>query len=233
MYDAILFDLDGTLLGLDNDRFVEYYFKALTPRLAPLYAGADFIGPINAATEAMMRSDGRRGTLRDVFIDAFDRSSAVRFEGAETVFIDFYQNEFEQLRAISWPLPQARPILEAAAARAGVLVLATIPVFPRVAIEARLRWADLSDFPFSLITSFENMRFCKPNPAYYREIADKIHTDPHRCLMIGNDHRDDLAAADAGMETYLLLEDPLNVGHPAWRPTYQGHLQDLLEFLGG
>jgi FMN phosphatase YigB (HAD superfamily) len=233
MYEAIFFDLDGTLLGLDNDLFVEYYFKALAPKLAPYYSGADFIAPISAGIAASMRSDGTRGTLRDVFIETFDRISVVKFDSVESVFIDFYRNEFDQVRAVSHPLPQARLILEAAAARTSTIVLATIPVFPRIAIEARLRWAGLSDFPFSLITSFENMHFCKPNPAYYREIAAKIKADPGRCLMVGNDHRDDLAATDAGMETYLLLEDPLNASHGAWIPTYQGYMQDLFKFLGG
>jgi len=233
MYEAILFDLDGTLLGLDNDRFVECYFKALAPKLAPFYAGADFVAPIGAGIEAAMRSDGRHGTVRDVFIEAFDRISAVKFASVESVFIDFYQNEFEHVRVVSRPLPQARPVLEAAAARTGKIVLATIPVFPLIAIEARLRWAGLSGCPFSLITSFENMHFSKPNPAYYREIAEKIQVDPGRCLMIGNDHRDDLAAGDAGMETFLLIENPLNASHSVRKPTYQGYLPDLLKFLKG
>ncbi|MBN2356219.1 HAD family hydrolase, partial [candidate division KSB1 bacterium] len=104
MFDAILFDLDGTLLGLDNDGFVKVYFQALAPKLAPVFGDADFTQPIIFATDAMYRADGSMNSLREVFIQAFNRNSPVAFERVEPIFIDFYQNEFEQVRAISRPL---------------------------------------------------------------------------------------------------------------------------------
>lgn len=36
MIKAILFDLDGTLLPMDNDAFTKYYFKLLCKKLAPM-----------------------------------------------------------------------------------------------------------------------------------------------------------------------------------------------------
>ena len=56
MYDAILFDLDGTLLGLDNDHFVNLYFKALGQKLSPWYPEGEIIPLIVQATEAMMKA---------------------------------------------------------------------------------------------------------------------------------------------------------------------------------
>jgi len=231
MYEAILFDLDGTLLGLDNDAFVKVYFKALAPKLAPLYGNSDFTKPIIAATEAMYRADGRKPSLRQVFCDEFDRHSAIPFEKIEPVFIDFYQHEFEQVKAISRVLPLSAPILAAAAKVSEKIVLATVPVFPRIAIDARLRWAGLERLPFTLITSFENMSFCKPNSKYYQEIAERLVVEPQRCLMIGNDHIDDLAAAGAGMETFLVLDEQLNADKGRNKPTYTGRQEELLVFL--
>ncbi len=232
MYDAILFDLDGTLLGLDNDRFVKAYFGAMAPKLAPWYPGGEFMPIIMAATEAMMHARGDRGLLCDVFREAYDRHSPVPFATLESVYNDFYQHEFEAVRTLSRPLPLAREVLKQAAAITPRIALATIPIFPRIAIDARLVWGNLADFPFSLITSFENMHTSKPNPTYFLEIAHRLGVVPGACLMVGNDYRDDMAAVAAGMETYLVLDDALNsqVAHQN-PPTYTGSLTELHEFL--
>jgi FMN phosphatase YigB (HAD superfamily) len=231
MYDAILFDLDGTLLALDNDRFVKYYFKALAPHLAPYFGDRDFTKPVLYGTEAMMKSDGKNGTLRQVFNEAFDKQSPVPFAQLEPVFLNFYRTDFNQVKAISNRKNLAQPVLEAAQRLTSRIVLATVPVFPLVAIEARLNWAGLETFPFSLITSFENMQYSKPNPSYYLEIADRLNVRPENCLMIGNDCIDDLAAGVAGMETYLVLDDALNLNLSAYTPTYSGSMVELLDFM--
>ncbi len=54
------------------------------------------------------------------------------------------------------------------------LVLATNPIFPGVAIRHRMRWAGIDDIPFRLVTTMEDMHFCKPNPKYYVEIVDML-----------------------------------------------------------
>lgn len=231
MYDAILFDLDGTLLQLDNERFIKVYFKALAPHLAPYFGDRDFTKPVLYGTEAMMKSDGQKGTLRQVFMHAFDQQSPVPFKQLEPVFLNFYRTDFNQVSAISKRNALAQPVLDAAQRLTSRIVLATVPVFPLVAIQARLVWAGLEAFPFTLITSFENMQYSKPNPSYFREIADRIGVRPEHCLMIGNDGIDDLAAGVAGMETYLVLDDPLNLHRTRYAPTYSGTMAELLEFI--
>jgi len=231
MYDAILFDLDGTLLGLDNDHFVNLYFKALGQKLSPWYPEGEIIPLIVQATEAMMKARGDRGLLCDVFREAYDRQSTVPFASLEPVYDEFYRTEFDQVRTISRPLPLARKVLEQAAAITPRIALATIPIFPRVAIDARLNWGRLSDFPFALITSFENMHTSKPNPNYFLEVAHRLNVAPSSCLMVGNDYRDDMAAVAAGMETYMVLDYALNSHLARHTPTYTGSLADLHDFL--
>ncbi|MGN1119937.1 MAG: HAD family hydrolase, partial [Oscillospiraceae bacterium] len=49
-------------------------------------------------------------------------------------------------------------------------VLATNPIFPAVATQARIRWAGLHAEDFALITTYENSCHTKPNPAYFADI---------------------------------------------------------------
>lgn len=75
------------------------------------------------------------------------------------------------------------------------VALATNPIFPSVATESRIRWAGLEPEEFALYTTYENTAYCKPNPAYYRDVAQRLGVDPAACLMVGNDVTEDMVAA--------------------------------------
>ena len=56
---AILFDLDGTLLPMDQNKFVKSYFGLLAQKLAPRgYEPKKLIDGIWAGTAAMVKNDG-------------------------------------------------------------------------------------------------------------------------------------------------------------------------------
>ena len=59
-------------------------------------------------------------------------------------------------------------------------------------------------------TTYENSRFCKPNPAYYEEILEKIGCRAEECAMVGNDVDEDMVAGKLGMKTFLLTPCLLN-----------------------
>lgn len=88
--------------------------------------------------------------------------------------------------------------------------LATNPIFPSVATESRIRWAGLQPQAFELYTTYENTGFCKPNPAYYRDIAERLDVAPQACLMVGNDVDEDMAARRLGMQVFLLTDCLIN-----------------------
>ena len=51
MIKNILFDLDGTLLPMDNEVFLKYYFKLLLKKMVPLgYDGDTLVKDIMKAT---------------------------------------------------------------------------------------------------------------------------------------------------------------------------------------
>ena len=54
------------------------------------------------------------------------------------------------------------------------VVIATAPLFPLLAIQERLRWAEIDECPFTLITSMETSHFAKPHPEYLAEILARL-----------------------------------------------------------
>ena len=61
MIKAVFFDLDGTLLPMDEDEFIKIYFKLLAKRLMPLgYNPDDLIKVIWGGTNAMFNNDGSK-----------------------------------------------------------------------------------------------------------------------------------------------------------------------------
>ena len=68
---VVLFDLDGTLLPMDQDVFVKAYFKGIAAKLAPYgYEPKALIDAIWAGTIKMIKNDGRR-TNEEAFWDYF------------------------------------------------------------------------------------------------------------------------------------------------------------------
>ena len=60
MIKNILFDLDGTLLPMDQDKFANGYFSRLVKKLAPLgYEPQKTVDGIWAGTAAMVKNDGK------------------------------------------------------------------------------------------------------------------------------------------------------------------------------
>lgn len=231
MIKTLLFDLDGTLLPLNVDFFLQHYFRSLTARFAELVPPKQLIAQIMRATEAMIRNNDRTKTNQQVFTEDFFRDFPRPAEEIMPLFDEFYANEFPKLREYAGNNPAARMALEAAVAKGYDLVVATNPVFPRQAIMERLRWAQVDDFSFQLITAYEEMHFCKPNPAYYYEILELLQLKPEECLMIGNDVEEDLAARTLGIKTFLVEDFLLNPKGIAYETDYRGRLVDLVGFI--
>lgn len=207
MPKAILFDLDGTLINDSMETFLPPYFSALTKKLAHLVAPEKLIAQLNASTRAMVTNADPTRTLADTFAaDFFPRIGLAR-ETVMPLFDDFYAREYRDLRAFVNPIPEARAVVHRAIETRWPVVIATMPVFPLVAVQQRLEWGKLADFAYALITSYENMRASKPNPAYYREIAEKIGCPPEECVMVGNEVQNDiLPARRVGMKTFWVTD---------------------------
>ena len=207
---TILFDLDGTLLPMDQDTFVKAYFGLLARKMAPLgYEPKKMMETVYAGTGAMIQNDGS-ATNEAVFWKVFCGVFGEQARADEPHFDAFYRNEFQQVKESCGFDARAAQLIDGLRRKGYRLVLATNPLFPAVATHSRIRWAGLNAEDFEWVTTYENSCFCKPNPQYYEEIVKKLNLDPAQCLMVGNDVGEDMIAGKLGMKTFLLTDCLIN-----------------------
>lgn len=208
----VLFDLDGTLLPMDQDAFVNGYFGVLAKKLAPHgYEAEKLIRSIWGGTAAMVKNDGSR-TNEEAFWDYFASVYGEKCRKDIRLFEEFYAVEFQQARALCGFTPRAAETVALVRALGATPVLATNPLFPDIATRSRIGWAGLEPEDFALYTTYENINWCKPNPEYYREILRRLNAEPEDCLMVGNDALEDTAAEQLGIEVFLLTDCVIDRG---------------------
>ena len=231
---TVLFDLDGTLLPMDQEVFIKDYFGRLAKKLAPYdYEPKKLIEAVWAGTKAMVKNTGKK-TNEAAFWEAFDKYFGYPASKDASVHQDFYHNEFNAVKNVCGFDPMATRIVGWLKQKNIRLVLATNPLFPSVATENRIRWAGLDPQDFEYFTTFENSHYCKPNLDYYQEIMDKLHLKPEECLMVGNDVQEDAVAEQLGMKVFLLTDCLINkAGEDISRYPHGGflHLDTYLQSI--
>ena len=231
MLKAILFDMDGTLLPMDAEAFTKAYMGSLAKKFAPHgYAPEEMIDAVWRGVAAMVKNDGT-SINEEVFWATASARLGARVNADREKFDDFYRHDFDALKAACGFDPAAGAAVKALKARGYTLVLATNPVFPMTAQQKRLSWSGADEGDFALITSYENSHYCKPNPQYYAEILGKIGHAPDECLMVGNDAREDLAAEQAGIRTFLTTRCLINREKKDISQCPQGDFAALLEYV--
>ncbi len=229
----ILFDLDGTLLPMNQDKFVQYYMPGLAKRF--IKAGIEPEALIKAVWQgvgAMIANDGSV-TNQEAFNRIFSNLVPINMEEAEKEFLDFYDHEFNDAINATEPTPVAGKIIELAKEKGFNIYLATNPIFPRCGTRNRIRWAGLSESDFLDVTTYETCHYCKPNPKYFTEIMDKHGLKAEDCLMVGNDVEEDLAVMELGAKTYIITDTLENKKNLPLTSDYSGSMKDFYEFLKG
>ena len=226
---AILFDLDGTLLDSNMEVFLPRYFEQLSARMAHLAPPKTFIAHLLQATEAMLANDGR-ATNEEVFAAAFFPFAGRARAELEPTFLDFYAHDFPKLRALTARKPEARPVVQLAFALGYDVAISTNPLFPATAIRQRLEWAGVADFPYRVVTAYENSRYCKPNLRYFDAIADQLGRAPGECLVVGDEDMD-MVAVRSGFPTYLVPGPATRLDPATPAPTHRGSLAEIAQLL--
>lgn len=210
MLDTVLFDLDGTLLPLDQDVFIKTYFRHLAAHMVGMgFDAQQAVQGILVGTKAMQENDGKQ-----LNCEAFWKATSAFFgkdmRAHEGDFDRFYRGDFALVKSVTYPDARAGECVRRLKEKGYTVAVATSPMFPVVATHTRMAWAGLNPDDFALVTTYENCTSAKPNPAYYLEVLEKIGKQPENCLMVGNDVEEDMGVVQLGMQGFFLDTWPLN-----------------------
>ena len=215
-FRAVFFDLDGTLLPMDVDEFMKQYFAALGGYVARMGIAPDqFMTGMKRGITAMATNNSGHANAESFwpeFLACVDMPEGVTTDTLRAAINNFYENDFGKLGAAVKPNPAAARAINTLAAKGYPLVLATMPMFPRRAVEWRLTWAGVDPSAFERITTYENSTAVKPKPNYYAENLAAAGVDGRDVLMVGNNTKEDLAACQLGCEGFLITDfliDPI------------------------
>jgi HAD superfamily hydrolase (TIGR01549 family) len=233
MIKAVLFDLDDTLLGNNMEKFIPPYFDMLGNHMAPRYPKDKFLQALLAGTDAMIANQDTAVSNRDAFWQTFEQLTGQGADELEAYIQIFYEEQFPQLKRVTEYRPIAADLVRTCLEQNWQVVIATNPLFPRIAIEHRLAWAGVpvTEYPYALLTAYENMSATKPHPAYYQQILEKLGCGAETAVMIGNDWANDIEpAASLGMQTYWVTDNGNAPPDPSLVTAY-GSLADLHQRL--
>lgn len=228
---VILFDLDGTLLPMDQDIFVKTYFGLLAKKLAKYgYEPEKLIQSVWAGTGAMIKNDGSLSN-EDRFWQVFSASYGADCKKDIDLFDEFYRNEFSEVKDVCGYNPKAAEVVRQLKEKGLRIALATNPLFPQIATENRIQWAGLLPEDFEFYTTYEESRYCKPNIKYYEYVIEKVGVKPEECLMVGNDVTEDMVVATMGMKVFLLTDCLINKEKKDISEYPNGSFAELLAYV--
>lgn len=229
--EVVLFDLDGTLLPMDQDVFVQTYFGLLAKNLSNYgYEPKKLIESIWFGTKSMIMNDGKQ-TNEKVFWDTMSNIYGPNVINDESKFESFYINDFPLVKNSCGFDKRANEVIKFLKSKGYRLILATNPIFPRIATEQRIKWAGLDINDFEFVTTYENSSFSKPNLKYYLEILEKNYCKVENCLMVGNDVAEDMIINKLGVDVFLLTRDLINKNNEDINNYPNGNFDDLLEYV--
>jgi len=226
---AILFDLDGTLLDIDLDLFIRDYLTGLSASIAHIIPQKKLIPQLMKVSRIMENNDGKE-TNEIVFKKSFFPLIGYSQEELEPIFMNYYEQEFSKLKRHAKKKPEAHSLMAYIFDEGYDVVIATTPLLPITAIEQRLAWAEIDDFPYKLITSYEIMKATKPNLLYYKQILEIIGHPVEKCLMVGDEDKD-MVAAHLGIHTFLVPSPETKLNPSTPKPNFHGNLKDLKSII--
>ena len=228
---TVFFDLDGTLLPMDQELFTKNYLKLLAAKLNPYgYESKLLIDTIWAGTAAMVKNDGSRRN-EEVFWEKFVEVYGERALADKPLFDEFYHREFQELKTSCGYNPKAKETVLRVRKMGYRTILATNPIFPAEAVESRIRWAGLDPADFEFYSSYEKIGYCKPNPRYYQDIQKQRNLRAEECCMVGNDVTEDMVAETVGMKVFLLTDCLINREDKDISAYPHGGFDQFLEYL--
>lgn len=228
--NTILFDLDGTLLPMDTELFIKRYFKELAVKLKDHLTPEEVTKNLWESTKYMMEDGDKEKTNEQAFFEDFYKDMPHKEEVLTPLLEEFYEKDFNKVQDVSRQNEDMIASIKLLKEKGYKLVVATNPLFPRMAVINRIKWAGLNPEDFMFITSFEHMHFCKPDLDYYREILYNIEKEAKECIMVGNDVNEDMIVKEIGIKTYLIEDFIIGDIKNDKNIDYRGSYRDFYHF---
>jgi putative hydrolase of the HAD superfamily len=242
---ALLFDVNGTLIDIETDEWMEETYRAIAHFLT--YQGIRL----------------RRGEVRDLYFQIMKEQFAASSErypefdvvavwrellrrqatdytrslGAEKLqqiplFLAELQRGISRKRMMAFP--QMQEILSQVKTRHCLAVVSDAQSAYGV---PELRAVGLAEY-FAPIVISGDYGYRKPDPRLFQAALNKLEISPEEAIFIGNDRfRDILGARQVGMKTILFCPNGNPGGSPETEPDYllyqYADLPRAIEFLGG
>ncbi len=224
MIKNILFDLDGTLLPVNQDEFVIKVMSVMEDELKKTE------GMLKGIDTIVKESNGSC-TNEELFWTIFNKYSNIEAKKAKDFFVNFYNGAYllaTETVVYNTKIADAVTFLKN---KGYNLVLATSPVFPEIAIHERMTWNDVFPEDFSYISTFENSSFAKPNPGYYKELIQKLSLVPEETIMIGNDVHEDGIAQTLGIDCYIITDFLVNRQNQEISTKWSGSFDEFFSLI--
>lgn len=204
---TILFDLDGTLLGMNQEEFIKLYFSSIATFLKEKGFDAEAsLKAIQYGTYLMINNDGKESN-EEVFWKCYTKMTNLEYNQMEPIFHSYYDSMFDVTKKSCKAYKSISDLVAYLKKQNIKMILATNPLFPSEATRKRITWAGLNPDDFLFITTYDNSFYCKPNLEYYKEILNRFNLDYKDVIMIGNDTTEDMCVRDLGIETFLVIDD--------------------------
>lgn len=204
MLKAVFFDLDGTLLRIDESKFAYLYFELMGKKMKPYgYDPVVLQKAFYQGTYLMMTNDGKK-TNEEVFWDYFTTIYPNARKDYD-IFESFYSDEFKSLESIIEKEEISKEIVLYTKKKGLLPILSTNPIFPKEGQKTRINMLGLSYDDFSYVTSYENSSYCKPNPKYFQSLLERFSLKSDEVIVFGNnDYEDGDCASALGIKVYLI-----------------------------
>lgn len=210
MIKAILFDLDGTVLPMNEEEFTKGYFELLCKKLVSYgYNKDELTSAVWAGTKMMLANDGSK-TNEEVFWNCFAQKYGKEKLKDKTLFDEFYLNEFKQSKVFCAENNLAKKVVKLAKLMGYKTILASNPIFPKDGMITKMNFVGLESQDFDYITSYENSHYSKPNPKYFEEILVSNNLNSEEVIFFGNSEKEDLPAEKVGIKTFLVTHENEN-----------------------
>ncbi|ULU24772.1 phosphoglycolate phosphatase [Dyella terrae] len=191
---GVLFDLDGTLLDSAPD-----LYAALKAQCDEMQAAAP---PYAMVREVVSR--GSRAILRCAFPDLDDEALLLLMPR----YLELYHAMMAEHTRPFDGVDELLSSLEAQGIAWGIVT--NKPGFLTDELLVRIGWAPRA----AAVVSGDTLPVKKPDPAPVLLACERAGLDPSRCLFVGDDRRDVMAGAGAGMYTVAVRWGYLDGGDP-------------------